>query len=85
MNLEYVSICKEVEADIFVIGEDWGNKQHNLDVEAYLKSKGKQIIQVRYSPQTSSTKIKQDVIAQIYTGKYLSQTIEPHNQNISAA
>ena len=65
-ELEYVSGCKEVNADIFVIGEDWGRKKHNLDVEAFLAAAGKQIIQVRYNPRTSSTKIKQRVIDQNY-------------------
>jgi glycerol-3-phosphate cytidylyltransferase len=67
-KLEYVSGCKELNADIFVIGEDWGSKPHNLDVESYLEAAGKQIIQVRYNSQTSSTKIKQTVIAQGRTG-----------------
>lgn len=66
-ELEYVSGCKEVNADVFVIGEDWGSKPHNLDVESYLEAAGKQIIQVRYNPRTSSTKIKQAVIAQMHT------------------
>ena len=35
-ELEYVSGCKELKPDIFVIGEDWSRKQRNLDVEAYL-------------------------------------------------
>jgi glycerol-3-phosphate cytidylyltransferase len=55
-----------VNADIFVIGEDWGKQAHNLAVEAYLKSTGKQIKQVRYNPRTSSTTIKQNVMAQSY-------------------
>ena len=63
-ELEYVSGCKELNADIFVIGEDWGRKPHNLDVESYLEAAGKKIIQVRYNPRTSSTKIKQTVVAQ---------------------
>lgn len=63
-ELEYVSGCRELDVDIFVIGEDWGRKPHNLDVEAYLKNRGKKIVQVRYNPQTSSTKIKQRVLAQ---------------------
>jgi len=67
-ELEYVSGCKELKADIFVIGEDWGRKQHNLDVESYLEAAGKQIIQVRYNPRTSSTKIKKTIIAQTATG-----------------
>ena len=67
-ELEYVSACKELDVDIFVIGEDWGNKPHNIAVEEYLKSKGKQIVQVTYNAQTSSTKIKQNVIAQFDKG-----------------
>jgi cytidyltransferase-like protein len=63
-KLEYVSACKELKPDIFVVGEDWGHKSHNIDVESYLKAEGKKIVQVTYDPQTSSTKIKQDVIAQ---------------------
>lgn len=63
-ELEYVSGCKELNADIFVIGEDWGKNPHNLAVESYLKSNGKQIKQVLYNPRTSSTTIKKNVIAQ---------------------
>ena len=75
-ELEYVSACKELNPDIFIIGEDWGEKKHNTDVEIYLKSKGKKIIRVSYNPQTSSTKIKQTVIAQSHRSKYLLQKIE---------
>lgn len=67
-ELEYVSACKELNVDIFVIGEDWGSNPHNLDVESYLKEAGKQIVQVSYYPATSSTKIKQTVIAQYQAG-----------------
>ena len=74
-ELEYVSGCKELNADIFVIGEDWGNKPHNVAVESYLKSKGKQINQVLYCPRTSSTKIKQDVLAQSSTRKNLNLAV----------
>ncbi len=63
-ELEYVSGCKALEVDIFVIGEDWGNKPHNVDVESYLKSAGKEIKQVRYNTRTSSSAIKQNVMAQ---------------------
>ena len=63
-ELEYVSDCKAVEADIFVIGEDWGNNSHNLDVDNYLKKAGKTVFQVRYNPRTSSTNIKQLVLEQ---------------------
>jgi len=63
-ELEYVSGCKALDVDIFVIGQDWGSKPHNLDVEAYLRETGKEIVQVRYNPRTSSTKIKQMVLSQ---------------------
>ena len=64
-DLEYVSGCKELDVDIFVIGEDWGKQPHNIDVESFLKAGGKSIIQVAYHPGTSSTKIKQRTISQI--------------------
>ncbi len=63
-ELEYVSGCRELDVDIFVIGDDWGNKPHNIAVEAYLKSRGKRILQVLYDCRTSSTMIKQIVVAQ---------------------
>ncbi|MGY8717876.1 MAG: adenylyltransferase/cytidyltransferase family protein [Verrucomicrobiia bacterium] len=63
-TLEYVSGCRELDADIFVIGEDWGAKPHNLAVEEYLKSQGKQIIQIKYDARTSSTIIKTAVVDQ---------------------
>ena len=50
---------------IFIIGEDWGRDKHNIDVENYLKSRENEIIKVSYNPKTSSTKIKQTVIAQL--------------------
>jgi glycerol-3-phosphate cytidylyltransferase len=74
-QLEYISACKELDVDIFVIGEDWGDKPHNIEVEFYLKSEGKKIVQVLYNPRTSSTKIKQNVIAQSHRGKYMEQDI----------
>ncbi len=63
-ELDYLSVCKEVKADIFVIGEDWGRKPHNQDVENYFNVQGKKVVQIKYNPRTSSTKIKQNVIAQ---------------------
>jgi glycerol-3-phosphate cytidylyltransferase len=72
-ELEYVSACRELNVDIFVIGEDWGDKPHNKDVESYLKSQGKEIVQVLYNSRTSSTKIKQNVIAQPHMSKYIEQ------------
>ncbi|MCH6575599.1 MAG: adenylyltransferase/cytidyltransferase family protein [Bacteroidetes bacterium] len=73
-KLEYVSACMELNVNIFVVGEDWGRKPHNLEVESYLKAAGKQIVQVCYNPQTSSTKIKQRVIGQSRADMYISQT-----------
>ena len=63
-QLEYVSGCKAVGVDIFVVGEDWGKKPHNLDVNNYLRKMGKEIAQVTYNPRTSSTKIKKIVLGQ---------------------
>ena len=74
-KLEYVSGCRELDADIFVIGEDWGAKPHNVEVEAYLRGKGKKIIQVRYNPRTSSTSIKRKTIAQSRISNYFEQSI----------
>lgn len=74
-KLEYTSACKELNVDIFVIGEDWGSKSHNLEVESYLKNKGKKIIQVMYNPRTSSTAIKQNVIAQPHRRTAIVQAI----------
>ena len=63
-ELEYVSGCKAVDADIFVVGEDWGSKSHNTDVESYLERKGCEIVKVRYDQRTSSTQIKKNVVSQ---------------------
>lgn len=70
-ELEYVSGCKAVNVDIFVVGEDWGRKPHNLDVDAYLLKMGKEIVQVTYNPRTSSTRIKQMVLEQARVVKNL--------------
>ena len=63
-ELDYLTVCKEVKADIFVIGEDWGRKPHNQDVENYFNVEGKKVFQIKYNPRNSSTQIKKDVIAQ---------------------
>ncbi|NQY26060.1 MAG: adenylyltransferase/cytidyltransferase family protein [Piscirickettsiaceae bacterium] len=68
-ELDYIAVCKEVKADIFVIGEDWGRKPHNKGVEDYLKSQGKEIVQIKYNPRSSSTKIKKDVVSLIQIGE----------------
>ena len=74
-ELEYVSGCEALNVDIFVIGEDWGRKRHNIEVESYLKSRGKTVTQVLYNPRTSSTRIKQDVMAQPYKYKNIEQAV----------
>ena len=74
-ELEYVSGCEALDVDIFVVGEDWGKKPHNLAVESYLKSKGKEIIQVLYNPRTSSSKIKQNTISQSTRTVYLDKIV----------
>ena len=74
-ELEYVSGCKELDVDIFVVGEDWGNRPHNIDVESWLKSHGKQMIQVLYNPRTSSSRIKENTIAQTRPKKQLELAI----------
>ena len=62
-NLEYVSGCKELNVDIFVVGEDW-KKPYNLDVDNFIISMGKKIQKVKYNSITSSTKIKEIVLEQ---------------------
>ena len=63
-ELDYLSVCEEVKADIFVIGEDWGKKPHNHDEEKYFETQRKKVFQIQYHPRTSSTQIKKNVIAQ---------------------
>ena len=63
-NLEYVSGCKELNVDIFVVGEDWGKKPYNLDVDNFIISMGKKIQKIKYSSRTSSTKIKEIILEQ---------------------
>ncbi len=68
-ELDYLTVCKEVKADIFVIGEDWGKKPHNKGVEDYMKEHGRKVVQVQYNPRTSSTEIRKSVISIDNTGK----------------
>ena len=74
-ELEYVSGCEALDIDIFVVGEDWGKKPHNLAVESYLKRQGKEIIQILYNPRTSSSKIKKNTIAQSYQTVCLEKVV----------
>ena len=74
-ELEYVSGCKELDVDIFVVGEDLGKDPHNIDVESYLKSQGKQIIPVLYNLRTSSTRIKQNTVAQSHGRNYVEPAV----------
>lgn len=78
-ELDYISVCQEVKADIFVIGEDWGRKPHNMGVEKYLNKQSKKIVQIKYNPRTSSTKIKQNVIAQFQSSKPIEQQVVLQN------
>jgi len=68
-ELDYLTVCKEVKADIFVIGEDWGRKPHNKGVEDYMNEQGRKVVQVQYNPRTSSTEIRKTVISINNTGK----------------
>jgi len=79
-ELDYIAVCKEVKADIFVIGEDWGRKPHNIGVENYLNQHGKKTVQIKYNPRTSSTKIKKDVIAQFQKSQQIEQEITQNSQ-----
>jgi glycerol-3-phosphate cytidylyltransferase len=63
-ELEYVSACRTLNVDIFVVGEDWGNKPHNIAAESYLNSAGKRIVRALYNSRASSTQIKKDTVAQ---------------------
>lgn len=74
-ELEYVSGCEAVDADIFVVGEDWGKNSHNVNVESYLESKGSKIVKVHYDLRTSSTQIKFNVIAQPSAGGSMQHLI----------
>ena len=67
-ELDYLTVCKEVKADIFVIGEDWGKKPHNKGVEDYMRGQGRTVVQVQYNPRTSSTEIRKSVISIQNTG-----------------
>ena len=72
-ELEYVSGCKALDVDIFVVGEDWGKKPHNLDVDNYIRDIGKHIEKIHYNPRTSSTKIKQMVLEQHETQREINK------------
>ena len=79
-ELEYVSGCVALDVDIFVVGEDWGHKSHNIDVEAYLDSKGSEIVKVKYDLRTSSTQIKQSVLSQPAIGENIQHPIAGNSQ-----
>lgn len=74
-ELDYISVCQAVKADIFVIGEDWGRKPHNVGVENHLNDQGKKTIQIKYNPRTSSTQIKKDVFTQFQSSKLIEQIV----------
>ena len=57
-NLEYVSGCKELNVDIFVVGEDWGKKTHNLDVDNFILSMGKKFKKLNIIQEHHLLKLK---------------------------
>ena len=65
---------------IFVVGEDWGDKSHNIDVESYLNSKESEIVKVQYDLRTSSTQIKRNVLEQPAIGQNLQHPIAENGQ-----
>ena len=80
-ELEYVSGCVELDVDIFVVGEDWGHKSHNIDVESYLNSKGSEIVKVKYDLRTSSTQIKRNVLSQSVIGENSQYPLTGNSQS----
>ena len=74
-ELEYVSACKALDVDIFVVGEDWGDKAYDIDVESYLIGKGGKIVKVHYDLRTSSSQIKQNVLALPVLGENIQHRI----------
>lgn len=80
-ELEYVSGCVELDVDIFVVGEDWGHKSHNIDVESYLNSKGSEIVKVKYDLRTSSTQIKRNVLSQSAIGENSQYPLTGNSQS----
>lgn len=84
-ELEYVSGCKALGVDIFVVGEDWGHKSHNIDVESYLNSTLSEIVKVQYDPRTSSTQIKRNVLAQPIIGSNLQHPTVKENKSSAFA
>lgn len=80
-ELEYVSACEALNVDIFVVGEDWGDKSHNLDVEAYLNDKGSEIVKLQYDLRTSSSQIKLNVLAQPVNRVSIQHTITENGQS----
>lgn len=84
-ELEYVSACQALDVDIFVVGEDWGHKAHNIEVEEYLKRKGSKVVSVQYDSRTSSTQIKQNVIAQPATRTTPQHSLFEEDKSIFSA
>jgi glycerol-3-phosphate cytidylyltransferase len=80
-ELEYVSACEALDVGIFVVGEDWGDKSHNIEVESYLNSKGSEVVKVKYDLRTSSSRIKQNVLAQPVIGKDLQLSTVQNSQS----
>ena len=59
-ELDYLTICQQVKADIFVIGQEASQS----GCGRILSFTRKKVVQIQYHPQTSSTQIKKNIIAQ---------------------
>ena len=64
-ELEYISGCEALGVDIFVAGEGWGQHSCDRELEKHLKSKGCEIVKLKYDLRTSSTQIRHSVRTQV--------------------
>lgn len=74
-NLDYISTCKKFEIDTFVVGKNWKNRIHNLEVEKYLKNEGKRFIRADCFMFNTSVKIKREVVCQFNSRSKAPQEI----------
>lgn len=63
-KLEFVSNLKKINADVFVIGEDWGKQTRHTEAVNYMRDSGKKVVQFPYTVKTSTSSIKNKVIDQ---------------------
>ncbi len=55
-SLDHTEICKKLNIDVFVVGDDWTGKYD------YLKEQGVSVFYFPYGDGVSSTKIKQEIL-----------------------